>query len=197
VSFGPRDCARLRFAKADISSPQQVVFKALLTLHTLIRNGATDNILAYLCNGDVLRLKNVSTPNWEGTTIILNPNLWRQDGFRAGYNAPENLLNYATYLDTRIRAFRELKHDAIRVQSETNRDMRNSAAIEDDTLKRKGAPLTDRRKTIVGRKLRIMTVEKGLLRETKIVQKMIDALCECRVSISFISHWKPVSLIRL
>jgi hypothetical protein len=38
----------------------------LLTLHTIIRNGATDNILAYLSSGDVLKLKNVSAPNWEG-----------------------------------------------------------------------------------------------------------------------------------
>ncbi|KAF8637605.1 hypothetical protein AX17_002674 [Amanita inopinata Kibby_2008] len=37
-----------------------------------------------------------------------------------------------------------------------------------------------RSKTIMGRKLRSMTVEKGLLRETKIVQRMIDALVECR-----------------
>lgn len=36
----------------------------------------------------------------------------------------------------------------------------------------------------MGRKLRIMTVEKGLLRETKVVQKMVNALCECRVRIS-------------
>ena len=34
----------------------------------------------------------------------------------------------------------------------------------------------------MGRKLRIMTVEKGLLRETKAVQKLLDALVECRVS---------------
>lgn len=61
--------------------------------------------------------------------------------------------------------------------------MRNSAAIEDDFVRQKGAPPPDhRRNTIVGRKLRVMTVEKGLLRETKVVQKMIDALCECRVS---------------
>ena len=33
----------------------------------------------------------------------------------------------------------------------------------------------------MGRKLRIMTVEKGLLRETKVVQKLLDALVECRV----------------
>ena len=62
--------------------------------------------------------------------------------------------------------------------------MRNSAAIEDDSVRRKGAPPQDRRKTIMGRKLRVMTVEKGLLRETKVAQKMIDALCECRVRVS-------------
>lgn len=38
-----------------------------------------------------------------------------------------------------------------------------------------------RSKTVMGRKLRVMTVEKGLLRETKAVQRMIDALVECRV----------------
>jgi len=48
----------------------------------------------------------------------------------------------------------------------------------------------------MGRKLRIMTVEKGLLRETKVVQKMIDALCECRVRISFLLP-KPGFLIAL
>jgi hypothetical protein len=45
----------------------QVVFKALIVLHTMIRNGATDNVLSYLSSGEVLRLKNVSTGNWEGT----------------------------------------------------------------------------------------------------------------------------------
>ena len=30
----------------------------------------------------------------------------------------------------------------------------------------------------------MMTVEKGLLRETKIVQKMIDSLVECRVRVN-------------
>jgi hypothetical protein len=64
--------------------------------------------------------------------------------------------------------------------------MRNSVAIEDDTMRRRGVNSSnnpDRRKTLMGRKLRIMTVEKGLLRETKVVQKMINALVECRVHI--------------
>lgn len=121
-----------------------------------------------------------------------------------GYHAPQNLQNYAVYLDARIKAYRDLKHDAIRVQSESNRDMRNSAAIEEDRVqeqeertsrrfgRRKGRSSDDsgshpstsmpqRSKTIAGRKLRVMTVEKGLLRETKVVQKMIDSLVECRV----------------
>ena len=97
--------------------------------------------------------------------------------------------NYAKYLDTRIRAYRELKHDAIRVQSENNRDMRNSAAIQEELGPRRGRSKAretpsigvQRSRTLAGRKLRVMTVEKGLLRETKIVQRMIDALLECRV----------------
>ncbi|TFK85793.1 hypothetical protein K466DRAFT_177127 [Polyporus arcularius HHB13444] len=70
--------------------------------------------------------------------------------------------------------------------------MRNSAAIDEDLepqnrKKGKSAPLPSsssgnlqRSKTMAGRKLRVMTVEKGLLRETKIVQKMVDSLVECR-----------------
>ncbi|KAI0339459.1 ANTH-domain-containing protein [Trametopsis cervina] len=159
-----------------------IVFKALIVLHILIRNGATDNVLSYLSTSDVLRLRNISAGHWEG------------------YNAPQNLQNYATYLDTRIRAYRDLKHDAIRVQSESNRDMRNSAAIEEDKQhedkkgrfgRRRGRESDEgagglsgsgpqRSKTIAGRKLRVMTVEKGLLRETRIVQKQIDALVETR-----------------
>ena len=107
----------------------------------------------------------------------------------SGYNAPTNLQHYALYLDTRIRSYRELKHDAIRVQSETNRDLRLSMSLEDDARhNRKYSPGeaagASRRKTIMGRKLRIMTVEKGLLRETKVVQKLMDSLVECRVSSS-------------
>lgn len=153
-----------------------VVFKALLVLHMMIRNGATDNVLGYLSQTDILRLKNVSAANWEG------------------YAAPENLQNYAAYLESRIRAYRDLKHDAIRVQSDTNRDMRNSTSLGggDDSTNVRGkqqqqqhlAPPAStgptRSKTIIGRKLRVMTVEKGLLRETKIVHHMIDALVECR-----------------
>ena len=114
-----------------------------------------------------------------------------------GYATPQNLQAYALYLDSRIRAYKDLKHDAIRVQAESNRDLRTSASIEEDggvsststnTSSRKGrskkqpaASPVNRRKTITGRKLRSMTVEKGLLREIKVVHGMIDTLVECRV----------------
>ncbi|KAI0831841.1 ANTH domain-containing protein [Trametes gibbosa] len=167
-----------------------VVFKALIVLHTIIRNGATDNVLQYLSSSDVLKLRNVSSGNWEGERIATPDHNRSSSHVRgSGYNAPQNLQNYSKYLDTRIRAYRELKHDAIRVQSETNRDLRNSQAIEEELdhgprkrSKNTPAPSStlQRSKTTAGRKLRVMTVEKGLLRETKVVQKMVDALVETR-----------------
>ena len=73
--------------------------------------------------------------------------------------------------------------------------MRNSAAIDEDLEESRGsrnkrgknpppqssASGIQRSKTLAGRKLRVMTVEKGLLRETKIVQRMVDSLVDCRV----------------
>ena len=101
-----------------------------------------------------------------------------------GHPLPENLSNYVVYLDIRTRAYRDLKHDAIRVQSESNRGRRLSMAVgsgSGDGPSSNGQP--SRSKTVMGRKLRVMTVEKGLLRETKIVQKQVDALLGCRVRI--------------
>ena len=47
----------------------QVVFKALILLHTLIRNGATDSVLSYLAGSDVLHLHNVYQGQWEGELL--------------------------------------------------------------------------------------------------------------------------------
>jgi hypothetical protein len=78
----------------------------------------------------------------------------------------------------------------IKVQSESNRDLRSSTTQEEEeegySRRRRGATgqvntSLGRSKTMMGRKLRSMTVEKGLLRETKVVHQMIDALVECRV----------------
>ncbi|KAG2367999.1 ANTH domain-containing protein [Suillus spraguei] len=165
-----------------------VVFKALIVLHTMIRNGATDNILSHLSSSEILRLRNVSAGNWEG------------------YNAPQNLQHYAIYLDSRIRAYRDLKHDAIRVQAESNRDMRVNNSIEEDMAYSSVPPpksastksrAPQRSKTIMGRKLRVMTVDKGLLRETKTVQTMIDTLVECRFYLDDLEDELTITALRM
>ncbi|KAI0316015.1 ANTH domain-containing protein [Amylostereum chailletii] len=159
-----------------------VVFKALIVLHTMIRNGSTDNILQYLSSSDVLRLKNVSTGQWEG------------------YHPPANLQSYAIYLDARIRGYRELKHDAVRVQSESNRDARLSMSLEEEARRNRShgpGSTPSRSKTMSGRKLRVMTVEKGLLRETKVVQKMIDALVECRFYLDDLEDELTITALRM
>ncbi|OJA21543.1 hypothetical protein AZE42_03235 [Rhizopogon vesiculosus] len=163
-----------------------VVFKALIVLHTMIRNGATDNVLSHLSSSEILRLRNVSAGNWEG------------------YNAPQNLQHYAIYLDSRIRAYRDLKHDAIRVQAESNRDMRLNHSLEEDmayTSAPKSASTKSkapqRSKTIMGRKLRVMAVEKGLLRETKTVQTMIDTLVECRFYLDDLEDELTITALRM
>jgi len=121
------------------------------------------------------------------TELIVSYSMGSYTFFSIGYAAPQNLQNYALYLDSRIRAYKDLKHDAVRVQADTNRDMRNSQSIEEDGYRTKkdrtktSSSAPARSKTIMGRKLRSMTVEKGLLRETKAVHNMIDALVECRV----------------
>lgn len=128
-----------------------------------------------------------------------------QTQVRLGYAAPENLQNYASYLDARIRAYHDLKHDAVRVQAESNRDMRNSVSIEQDSYRSKngknGKSTAEassssgptRSKTIMGRKLRVMTVEKGLLRETQAVHRMIDTLVECRVRLHLLTSFTKIS----
>ncbi|KAM6497025.1 ANTH domain containing protein [Amanita muscaria] len=162
-----------------------VVFKALIVLHTIIRNGSTDNVLSYLSSSDVLRLRNVSAGSWDG------------------YAAPQNLQHYAMYLDMRIRAYRELKHDAIRVQAENNRDLRNSMSIEEESYrgrKQKAPPKNNgiqRSKTIMGRKLGSMPVEKGLLRETRMVQKMIASLVECRFYLDSLEDQLTIYALRM
>src|ERR1700753_1041486 len=88
--------------------------------------------------------------------------------------AKSTLQHYASYLDARIKAHANLRHDAVRVQNESNRD--HIADVGGSSNGR-----INRSKTVAGRKLRVMTVEKGLLRETKIIQKMIASLLECKV----------------
>jgi hypothetical protein len=49
----------------------QVVFKALLTLHQMIRSGSTDQLLDHLVKADVMRLRNIGGQNFEGELYYL------------------------------------------------------------------------------------------------------------------------------
>ena len=74
-------------------------------------------------------------------------------------NAPRIVKAYASYLDDRVRAYRELRHDVIR-SSDSSRN---------------GGGATSNR-------LRRLNVEKGLLREVGITQKVGNAILNCDVS---------------
>lgn len=124
-----------------------VVFKALIVLHHMIRSGSTDNVLSYLSgqgSQDILRLRNVVGQTWDG------------------YAPPKNLACYAQYLDSRIRGYRDLKHDPVRAQAENNR-MSNYEGASGRA-----------------RKMAQLSVDKGLLREVRAVTRMVDALVQVR-----------------
>ena len=79
---------------------------------------------------------------------------------RAGNDASQNLCKYATYLDRRIRTYGAIKYDIMRDKSE-----------------RRGE-----RDGIKGcNRLRTLSVDKGLLRETTLLEKLMDSLTECKV----------------
>jgi hypothetical protein len=96
----------------------------------------------------------------------------------SGHSLTENVSSYAGYLESRIRAYRDLKHDIIRIQNESNREDRMSGG---ESSRPTNQSNSSRNKSGNGKKLRQMTVEKGLLRETKSVQRQIDALLQCKV----------------
>ena len=80
------------------------MFKALIVLHTMIRNGATDNVLSYLSSSDVLRLKNISSgAHWEGalppgSTVMLK--------FSYVLQVTQHHRTYSTMLSTSTRGSR-------------------------------------------------------------------------------------------
>lgn len=102
---------------------------------------------------------------------------------------------YAQYLDTRIRVFRDIKHDLVRVQTESNRRSDGlGAGCEPPVLasrligyfarpRRDAEALADQ-VTAKARRLRHLPVEKGLLREVKAIQRILDSLVQCRVCAS-------------
>ncbi|KAI2641115.1 ANTH-domain-containing protein [Xylaria nigripes] len=104
-----------------------VVFKSLITVHLMIREGSPDATLSYLArNRSQLAISNFTDAQIQG----------------------RNIRHYASYLAERVRAYKDVKIDWVRAK-ET--------------------------------RLESLSVEKGLLRETEIVQRQLIALLKCDV----------------
>ena len=98
---------------------------------------------------------------------------WHENHLRLCITS-ESTIYYALFLDSRIRAYRDLQLDdaiSIRAQAESNQDLLTSSPIEDRhpsqkdrSTKSPAASLPTRNKTIMGRKLRSMTGERPVLR---------------------------------
>ncbi|KAK7430928.1 hypothetical protein QQZ08_002456 [Neonectria magnoliae] len=104
-----------------------VVFKSLITVHLMIREGSPDITLAFLStHRNLLAISNFTDAQIQG----------------------RNIRHYALYLTERARAFRDTKTDWVR------------------------APES---------RLERLSVDKGLLRETEVVQHQLSALLKCDV----------------
>ncbi|PLW38118.1 hypothetical protein PCANC_14178 [Puccinia coronata f. sp. avenae] len=93
-------------------------------------------------------------------------------------DTPQNLSRYANYLLARFKCYAALKHDPIRTRSEAPASLRNAS--------RNGA-----------NRLRSLTVEKGLLREVGTLQKLMDALVDCKFYLEDTDDDLVMSALRL
>jgi phosphatidylinositol-binding clathrin assembly protein len=105
-----------------------IVFKSLIVVHLMIREGAPDTTLRYIAD---------------------SPKRLAISSFAEAQTQGVNIRRYYEYLSERVRAYRDSKTDFVR----------------------SGA----------GR-IRQLSVDRGLLRQTEIVQDQIRALVRCDVS---------------
>lgn len=104
-----------------------VVYKSLITIHLMIREGSPDATLSYLAKHRDPLVLNITDAQTQG----------------------RNIRHYAGYLNERARAYRQTKVDWVRGKES---------------------------------RLEKLSVDKGLLRETEIVQEQLTALLKCDVS---------------
>lgn len=114
-----------------------VVYKSLIVIHILIREGDRDVALNHLSK---------KAPNM----LNLSESSISKGGSYS--NDVRFIMKYSKYLQTRVKQFHETGIDYVRDERSNNTNSQN------------------------GGRLRSLTVEKGLLRETESVQKQIDAL---------------------
>jgi hypothetical protein len=100
---------------------------------------------------------------------------------------------YGEYIDVRIRAFKDLKHDLVRVQTESNRRSDGLGAGCELSLSLCRRDTAD--DLAKARRLRHLAVDKGLLREVKAVQRILDSLIRCRVSFAVLYLLSKLTLV--
>ncbi|CCE72568.1 Piso0_000152 [Millerozyma farinosa CBS 7064] len=118
-------------------SAWSVVYKSLIVIHIMIREGDRDVTLDYVAN------KNPSMLNLSSLNVV------RSDHFSSDVRF---IVKYAKYLHTRAKQFEHTGIDYVRDERSNNSTSQS------------------------GGRLRSLSVERGLLRETESVQKQIDAL---------------------
>ncbi|TPX63056.1 hypothetical protein SpCBS45565_g06889 [Spizellomyces sp. 'palustris'] len=104
-----------RFVDYDV----MIAFKALITVHILMREGATDRVIGFVAsNAGMLNMSNfrdrTNTP--------------------VGYQQSKNLRSYALYLEEKVVGYREIKVDFVRSKPEMIARLR-SLPVEDGLLK--------------------------------------------------------------
>ncbi|KAJ3104020.1 hypothetical protein HDU97_009567 [Phlyctochytrium planicorne] len=103
VSTHPRAKLGGGFKKHIIGLSYQVVFKSLILVHILIREGATDRVLQYLV----------------GHPVVINTS-----GFRDKSLSPlsvaqsKNIRSYSQYLEEKVAGYRDVKDDFVRSKPE-------------------------------------------------------------------------------
>ncbi|KTW30497.1 uncharacterized protein T551_01780 [Pneumocystis jirovecii RU7] len=128
-----------------------IVFKSLIVIHIMIREGSRDATLQYLSRNS----RHFSINELFGDTGFLS---YDSGGLLflgelAISQQSKNIQNYSLYLQQKVQSFKDTRVDYVYMKSS---------------------------KTSEGR-LRKLTVDKGLLREVGIVQKQIDLLLRCKL----------------
>ncbi|CAH7677196.1 ANTH domain-containing protein [Phakopsora pachyrhizi] len=93
-------------------------------------------------------------------------------------DTPQNLSRYSNYLLARVKCYAAIKHDPIRTRSEAPASLRSSNMNGNN-------------------RLRTLTVEKGLLREVGTLQKLMDALVDCKFYLEDTDDDLVMSALRL
>lgn len=142
-----------------------VVFKCLLVIHTLIRAGNSEEVMPYWSGAD-------------GRDGARSLGLLAFVNMGAVGDVSGNMVRYAHYLGSRLKAYAVLKHDPIRTRAEAPASL-GGAGNRRSTGAGAGGP----------NRLRTLTVEKGLLREVSTLQKLLDSLVECKVRLQVALGW--------